>query len=71
MESNQSKKRAYLTPETETVCVAVACPMLDTSYPGQHNGATHGGTVPEEDESGGAKKMSLFDTTNNDSFWKD
>ena len=47
MKSNQSKKRAYLTPETETVCVAVACPMLDTSYPVQHNGATHGGTVPE------------------------
>ena len=71
MKSNQSKKRAYLTPETETVCVAVACPMLDTSYPAKNNGATHGGRVPEEDERGGAKKWSLFHTTNNDSFWKD
>ncbi|WP_314382229.1 hypothetical protein [Segatella buccae] len=69
MKKNQVKVGNYVAPQIEIVSVKTTCHMLDTSYPSQHNPATPGGTV-EEEEDQEAKKGMIFDSGKS-SFWND
>ena len=60
----------YIAPQIEIVSIKTTCHILETSYPGQHKPATHGGTVEEEDEDQEAKKGMIFDSGKS-SFWND
>ena len=44
MEKKKQKKN-YSAPECEIVQVSETTCLMDTSYPGQHNPATPGGTI--------------------------
>ena len=55
MNSVKLERRAYTAPQVSVYELEEGCPLMNTSFPGQHKPGTGGGTV------GDAKRNDFFD----------
>ncbi len=71
MEKKRQTKKYYYAPKCIVMQVNETTNLMETSFPGQHNPATDGGTLQSESQSEEAKQTQLWqDMVEESETWK-